>query len=471
VTLQRNQLALGGALLALVTGTFIAARPSMALLVCGTILLIAVAAYGPQAVLILAIIAVPLLPSDAHLVSPSGPYPQQILVAVLILTVLAERRLWSENAWRLKLLRMPTRFFAVFLAIGLLSAVLSPLASQAFSGVVFYGVQLGGAGLAALILGRSDRADTYLQAISLAAICVALLAVFQYVNPGSAISHLLGPVFTSDEMSSGTIRALPLRVSGPMAHPVSLGAFSVITLPFALRAAVSTARRTASLGQGAVVMLLVAAVLSQTRMALLALPIVLLVWFLVSDRRRHLPRLGLVTVAVLLLTFGASFLTTQGSILASIVSYRGELSSSNVATQNVSGRTDIYETGKRAFEDRPLLGYGMRVPTENAQSPVFTRYGQPYAFESYFVVLALEVGLLGVLAFLGFFGSLGLAVRRHCPERADQATIFAAIAGGVVISFASNPFDVETTYFWLLLGIMLAVGLRPGGRSSAAAKP
>ena len=241
---------------------------------------------------------------------------------------------------------------------------------------------------------------------------------------------------------------------------MSLGAYCVLTLPFALRAAVSSRPRCAVLGKSAVVLLLVAVALSQTRMAILVVPVVVLIWFAISGRSREILSLAAVTAVVFVLAFGGSFLSAQGSILTSTISYRGQSSTTDRAVQNLSGRKGIYETGWRAFAARPVLGYGMRLPTQNAQSPVFTRYGTPYAFESYLVVLPLEVGLLGLAAFLGFLASLVLVVRRHCPNRSDQATIYSALAGGSVLAVGTNAFDTEATYLWLMLGIMLAIGLR-----------
>jgi hypothetical protein len=114
------------------------------------------------------------------------------------------------------------------------------------------------------------------------------------------------------------------------------------------------------------------------------------------------------------------------------------------------------------------VGFGFRLPTQDAQSPIFTRYGEPYAFESYLVVLPVESGAIGTLLFVGFIGTLIFAAVRYLPERTRRATVISAAVGSLALSVGSNPFDVPISYMWLLVGLCFGVGMREQEKGSGA---
>lgn len=440
-------------------GAAVATAPKVAIGITAALVVISALSYGPQTVVVLVAAAFPVIPSNLDIAGFSTLYPQRLLIGLIVAVAVADSSLWAKHQWRVALLRRPLRFFLVFLAVGLLSAVTSPFPSAALVGVGYYGLQVGGAFLAGCILARSQRIDSYLQAASIGAIAVASLAALQYLMPHGPLQHLLGPVFTSNSGDIGAVRALPIRVSGPLAHPVSLGGYGALTLPFLLRAAVAPSPRTAMLGKTAIVMVLAAVMLSQTRAAILAVPVVVVVWLAVTDRRREVLRIAVVTGVVFTLVFGASVLSSQGSVISKVIAFSGGSSGSSGQLANLSARTSLYSTGWAAFRARPVTGYGMRVPTEHAQSSVFLQFGQALAFESYVVVLPLEVGIAGVVLFLGFILTLARCVHRSCPRRVDRATVYAAIAGGTILALGSNPFDTEVTYMWLMLGLIVGCGI------------
>jgi hypothetical protein len=444
-----------------VIGTSVALAPGMAIVMCAVVIFLAAAACGPQVVLCIIIAAFPVVPSTIQY-GATFLTPNRLLVGLLLFVVLAEPRLWDAHAWRMRIVRRPLRFFGAFLAIGLISAAASPLPANALAGVGFYAVQVGGAILAACVLARSEHTERYLTAISVGAIGVGLLALAQYVLPSGVVPQAFGPVFVSDEATSGTLRALPIRVSGPFPHPVALGAYGALTLPFALRASVSENRRCAVLGNVAVVMLLAAILLSQTRMAMIAAFVVLTVWLGMSSRRRNAAGLLVMAAVALVAVFGTSALATQAGILRSTLAAARQsvAPADDPGVQSVVGRKTLYETGWRALKARPLIGYGMRVPTNHAQSDFFTRHGQSLAFESYLIVLPLEVGLLGFVAFVGFLFALIRALLPNIPSASDRATVTAAGASGATMALASNLFDANIFYFWLLVGLIAATALR-----------
>jgi O-antigen ligase len=273
---------------------------------------------------------------------------------------------------------------------------------------------------------------------------------------------------------------------------VSLGAYSVFTLPFVLRGAISPDRRTALLGRMASVAVLGTVMLSQTRMAMLAVPFVVVTLLGVRHRQaadgargmatgittseRRRPRRVVIAVALVAVLgmvglFGASTLNSQGEILGAAIAYKGQGNGANARSQSVAGRTSLYLTAWHALLARPLVGYGMRVPTQDAQNSVFRHYGQSYAFESYDVVLPLEVGAVGLLAAIVTVIALVRVVRRRIRSTIDRATVYAALIAGLVMAIGSNPFDIEVTYLWMVLGLWIGACLERAPNSAVADEP
>jgi len=130
---------------------------------------------------------------------------------------------------------------------------------------------------------------------------------------------------------------------------------------------------------------------------------------------------------------------------------------------SLAARSSIYKTGWQAFQAEPLVGFGFRLPTEDAQSPIFARYGKPYAFESYLVVLPVESGAVGTFLFVAFVVGLASVAVRRFPDRTRRATVIAAVLGSLALSVGANPFDVPISYMWLLVGLCFGTGLREPG--------
>lgn len=440
-------------------GSATALNVQIAIALVAVVLLTLALSFGLDRAFVVLVCLFPVVPSSLRLAGSGLLYPQRILVALLVLFALADRETWAEHRWRLNSLGAPSRAFAVYLMIGLVSAALSPFAQVAAQGVAFYGLQLGGAAFAGCMLARRENADRYYSALSIAVLLVGAISIIQYFDPG-ILHTILGPVEASGS-AAGAVRALARRVSGPLPDPVSLGSYAALVLPFVLRSSVSRERHTALWGTSATAMVLVILMLSQTRMAMIAGVFAAAVWFLASGRVKRLIGVAGVVGVTLVAIFGASVLSTEGNILTSLLAYRGgQASPYSLQQQNLAGRTTIYTTAWRAFQAEPLLGYGMRVPTERAQSATFTQYGNPLAFESYLVVVPLEVGVIGTLVLLSVLALLLRTAHRRFPDRSDRATIYAAFAGAAVLSVGTNAFDIEVTYFWLWIGIVFGLAMQ-----------
>jgi O-Antigen ligase len=440
-------------------GYLLSVAPRAAAAIVGALLLLSVLAQGVSTLYVVTLFAFPLLPSQVHL-GASSLYPQRLLLGMFLLVLLADRKLWASARWRIAALSKPLRFLGGFLALGLVSAAWSPLPAQALGGVGFYTLHVGGAFFIGLVVSSRSRERTYWMAVSLGALAVGAISLLEYLGPANFLTSIYPQTFVPGQFAGNATRAVATRVSGPLGNPVALGTYAMMTLPFCFQAATQTRRLDAQVGRAAVAALFVTLLLSQTRMAMLAALVATGVWFTIGERRRRMAAGFAASLAVVIAIFGVSVLQQQGAILEQALSYRGQTSSSNPAFNSIASRSSIYKTGWKAFRAEPFVGFGLRLPTQDAQSPIFTRYGQPYAFESYLVVLPVESGAIGTFLFVGFIVTLVMAAVRHFPERTRRATIISAIVGIVALSVGSNPFDVPISYMWLLVGLCFGIGLQ-----------
>jgi hypothetical protein len=450
---------LGGLVL---LGYLTSRSPQAAAALVGALLLPCVMALGVDRCYVMTLFAFPLLPSQVH-VGVSSLYPQRLLLGLFLLILLGDRELWASARWRIAAVAKPLRLLVGFLVLGLVSAAWSPLPAQALGGVGFYLLHVGGAFLIGLVASRRSRERTYWMAVSAGAIAVGAISLLEYLGPSSLLTSIYPQTFMPGQFAGNATRALSTRVGGPLGNPVALGTYAMMTLPFCFQAATQARRLDAQIGRAAVTAIFVTLLLSQTRMAMLAALVASAVWFTLAERRRRMTAVFGVSIVVAIAIFGLSVIRQQGAILEQALSYRGQTSSNNPAFNSIAARSSIYATGWQAFQAEPLVGFGFRLPTEDAQSSIFAHYGEPYAFESYLVVLPVESGAVGTFLFVAFIVSLVSVAVRRFPERTRRATVISAVLGSLALSVGANPFDVPISYMWLLLGLCFGTGLRRHG--------
>ena len=411
-----------------------------------------------QAVLVVTLAVYPVIPGTTGFTGSSFVVMQRVLVGLLLVATLLSWPVWKPRIWRLRALRVPAYLFIAFLGVGVLSAIVSPLPKSALGGVLFYVFEVGAPFVAACVLAERAYRELYLVAISVGCLVAGLIAVAQYLHP-SLLSSVLGPVIVTDPFSVGTTRALGHRVSGTFPHPVSLGAFCALVLPFVLSLVPAKHWLRALLGVAATLALSSALILSQTRLAILGAIAGCLIWIVLTPKRKRVLALAAIGAVLFVAVLGPSTVRAQARVLWHAISYSGQSSSTDPGVNSVAKRRTIYRTGWRAFQSRPWLGYGMRVPSNHYDSPFFLKYGNPLAFESYAVVLPLEVGAIGALIFVSFLLTLGRAAWVYLG-RIDRAPLLAAMACGAILAIGANLFQMEIAYLWMLIGLALGYGLR-----------
>jgi hypothetical protein len=198
---------------------------------------------------------------------------------------------------------------------------------------------------------------------------------------------------------------------------------------------------------GAMGVVTVTAVISGQKTALLLVPIILLVLLLLTEKRkRRLSlKLGLMLIIALVLIAQVPFVEQQIQDL--------------IGRWNYSPPPD-FMAGQLGwlFHDRiEFLGYGLGRATGAART-----LGSIQLIETFYVKIAYEIGLLGVLAFLGVVTSLTILTFKACRSLQNPALRRLGICLWVFILFISyNPYyyplavDPVAVYYWFIAGILL----------------
>jgi putative inorganic carbon (HCO3(-)) transporter len=292
------------------------------------------------------------------------------------------------------------------------------------------------------------RLEIVLAGAVLTGLVVSVHAIYQQLS-----GHLSRIGFID---TSGTVE---YRVTSVFSHPNQLAGFLAVLIPVAAVLARHFSRRWLRAAAGALVVLgLIAVVITYSRgalMGLLALPLLAL------RNPRSWPLLAAGLVAIALLAPGGWRERVENA---------GNLRAPEIAT-----RVDIWTAATDAFEQRPLLGWGLNnFPTAyvSLERPgrSFLGNGQfdvPPTAHNLYLNVAAEQGLLGVAALL----ALGIAlVRMTALLRRDadprRRAMGVALLGVVLVLALHNLFDVTfvdpktSALAWALFGVGAAL-VRP----------
>ena len=142
----------------------------------------------------------------------------------------------------------------------------------------------------------------------------------------------------------------------------------------------------------------------------------------------------------------------------------------------------LIERSVTAFLERPIWGAGLNnssAVTEGARTTAGSDY-QITVVHNYYLIVLVEVGIVGFLLFFGFFWQIVVTAVRHMRAAETEmkillAGIVAALAGIAIHNFG-DPFAGHSVQamFWLHAGLLLAICRRvqaqpalPAARTSA----
>lgn len=235
---------------------------------------------------------------------------------------------------------------------------------------------------------------------------------------------------------------------GLLANPNELAMVMAITVPWTLWArerSKSLLLRTALLV--AFGLQVAAVIVTHSRGGALGLLAAVVAAALLSPRRGRAFALGAVATAAVIAFAPSTFWERTGTI------------STYESDASARGRLQTWETGRRALEDKPLLGVGAGnyVEAWNRYMPRNVRE-RAYASHNLWMQVVVELGWLGLATFAtmllllarGLWRARGLA-EGGGEARALLASMLAVIVCGQTGGYAFNWF------FWMLLGVAGAV--------------
>jgi O-antigen ligase len=216
------------------------------------------------------------------------------------------------------------------------------------------------------------------------------------------------------------------RVAGTARHPIDFGVFCAVALPLALHfTAFAATRRLRVAAAGAAAALGAGAALSVTRSALLGLVVGAAV---LLAGRRGARRWGLLGAALVVLAL-------TPLVVPNFASSVGEMVGSASESPSVQSRIADYEPVIDHVARHPFLGRG----TGTFEPSVH------FVLDNNYLSLLIEVGLIGVVAFVAVVGlalAAARAVRSHSEDAAVRDLALAIAASLGVLAVAMGTYDL-----------------------------
>ncbi len=269
---------------------------------------------------------------------------------------------------------------------------------------------------------------------------VAAVGIVQFFTGIDIVSYIQIPGLSLNNELGGLLdRSVLTRVSSTAVHPIEFGVAMACLLPLALH-------RTIHLwGQRGVLLptalIFVGAFLSVSRSAILAMAVIGVVLFLGWPNRWRLRAIVLFPVAVVGMRIAIPGLV--GTILALFTNLNNDPS--------ISGRTSDYPVVFDVYEDHPWFGRGL-----------FTFLPRSYRIlDNQWLMLLLELGFVGLLAFLVFLLTAFFAARsahRHAATARSRhlgLVLSSAIAGAAVsmVTYDAWTYRMHSGLSFLVIGL------------------
>ena len=286
-----------------------------------------------------------------------------------------------------------------------------------------------------------DRLHVLLRRLTLAGGAIATLGVVQFITGQAFVDRIEIPGLKENVTIMGVAaRSGFNRPAGTALHPIEFGSVIAMILPIALTLALNDKSRSFARRWYPVAAIAMATVMSISRSALIASLLAILLLAAAWTAKRRLGAAGIMTMFG-----GIVFLTVPGLIgsLLALFTGIGEDSSAH-------SRSGSYGLASEFIARAPIFGRGL-----------FTFLPRYRILDNQYLLLIIEVGVVGLLAFLVLIvcalwcaRSVRLNTRDPGDREMGQA-LFAAIAAGAagLALFDGFSFPMSAGLFFLLLGL------------------
>jgi O-antigen ligase len=312
---------------------------------------------------------------------------------------------------------------------------------------------------------------------SLAIALVYTLAFAGLLSSRAELERVLGYVavaalgiglFGLTAYARGSLSTVEGRASGGAGDPNFFAAYQVVAIPLVLVLAGQPRRRWLRVGLYATVLVLIASVLTTlSRGGLIALVVIAVLTLVLPWRTIFRSRVQKTAVVlVVLAAAGLGFQTVSGTLTPRLDAVFAE--------GGGSGRLILWQGAWTSIKERPVtgLGYGsfsaasddLIFRTPGASVRAYDLHVQGEHAHNAYIGTAAELGIPGLMLFLGLLVSTALALRRTAARaRARDASFVARVANALTISLvgwaiASIFLTTETSRpLWIVVGIALAL--------------
>ncbi|MBR8831663.1 MAG: hypothetical protein Cpurp_10730 [Chlorogloea purpurea SAG 13.99] len=241
-----------------------------------------------------------------------------------------------------------------------------------------------------------------------------------------------------------------IRLSGTFSDPWQWGWFLISSSFITYGGSFSESRRGwRVLGWVAMAGVLICAIISGQRIALLLVPLIYIVLLVITETRRNLLGIKLALIALL----GISLATGVGAVQNSIASL--------IDRWNYSPPLQFMLGQLHWVTNRlSLFGNGLGVATSGARQ--FAGEEGTRLIETYYVKLLYEIGIVGFIAFMSVVTVITILTFKAYRSIKDPALRLWGLCLWVFILFISyNPYyyplavEPVSVYYWLFAGILL----------------
>lgn len=283
---------------------------------------------------------------------------------------------------------------------------------------------------------------TIVRRLTIVVVCVAMLGLVQTFTGQSYIDQISIPGFAITEEGGVQARGVLTRASGTATHPLEYAMLLAITLPLALALTmIRRPRARNAVGPWFVVgVISISVLLSASRTALLGFAVAFV--FMLPPMSR---RLRAALVFGLLALAAAAVLVRPGLLGTMLAMFTGVTTDPSALS-----RTNALERVPGFIASSPLIGSGAGT--------FLPRY---YIFDNQWVLMTVQLGVLGGLAFAALVASAGWSAwhARKVSSEHDvlvmgQALMSSCITAAVVLAgFDGLSFPISAGVLFLALGL------------------
>jgi len=297
--------------------------------------------------------------------------------------------------------------------------------------------------------------ETVIRLMTVSAVAVASIAIVEALTK-SLFVNLMSPFIAGDAewlrlAQSQKIRDGVFRAQAVHTHPLSLSEHMAMMAPFAFALCAGSRSPRGRLVWGlALAVLLLGALATSSRSALIAVPLVLLLSAAIFAQRtlrrlaasRWRPAAGLATLALL-----------AASPIAAVAAYDLASGKAGGSFANSSqSRVDQMEMALPKIMKRPVGGHGV-----GRAARVLGYWGRTLTIDNYYLSLALDLGVPGPLCLLGILGAaMASALARSREAVGRNGALYVGVFGCAMLLIFTRAISSQTGNIALMLMIFAA---------------